>query len=148
VVDYSDYIRIGFFNNFKSHDSVLFSVNKSGLIELENIFLQLSNGLEEFDFSNLKYLDTNFRIGITAFSYNENLGLNQIAKGKFEWHLTKEKWLQFTHLLSYWNDKDKGGHHYLDAETGDINPDSLQVVFSLYEYPLSFWEEHFQTCND
>jgi hypothetical protein len=39
------------------------------------------------------------------------------------------------------------GHQYLDTESGDIDLESLQVVLSFDEYPLSFWEEHFKAIN-
>jgi hypothetical protein len=49
---------------------------------------------------------------------------------------------------------DRGDHHYLDFESNYFNKeenfidlDSLQVILSLDEYPLSLWEEHFRSEN-
>jgi len=55
----------------------------------------------------------------------------------------------------YRNGNGNGGHQYLDSETNYfyseknyIDTESLQVVHSLDEYSLRFWEEHFNTCNN
>ena len=142
----SNYIWIGFYDNFKRYDTVLISVDMNGLLEVNDVFKRLSEGLTEFDFSELRLLDKKFRINMKAYQAKKNSGMLQVDKGKFEWRLTKEKWRRFHELLTH-RSKDGGhGHHYLDAEEGDIEPNSLQVVFSLDEYPYWFWEEHFPRC--
>jgi hypothetical protein len=138
----SKYIRMGFYEDFKGYDTVLISVDIHGLLEMESAFLQLSNGLLQVDFSTLKYLDKRFRIAIKAYVREGNSGIRQVEKGIFEWILPKEKWNQFRQMVTALYSNGTSGHQYLDAETGDIDPDSLQVVFSLDEYPLSFWQEH------
>jgi hypothetical protein len=141
------YIRIGFFDDFKGYDTVLISVDIHGLLEMEAAFMQLSQGLSLFEFSTLKYLDKKYSVDIKAFIGERNDGLGQIGKGKFEWGLTKDKWNQFREMLTALYSIGIAGHQYLDSESGDIAIDSLQVVLSFNEYPLSFWEEHFHLCN-
>jgi len=141
MTDTSKHIRTGFYNDFKDYDTVLISVDIHGLLEIENTFLELSQGLPCFDFSTLKLLDTKYSVDIKAYNDTNNVGLKQIDKGKFEWRLTKDKWTTALYRLS------TNGHQYLDTETGDIGVDSLQVVLSFDEYPLNFWEEHFAACN-
>lgn len=147
-------IRIGFYDDFKGYDTVLISVDINGLLEIENVFLRLSQGLSCFEFSTLKLLDTKFRVDIKAYNDTDNIGLIQINKGKFEWRLTKGLWNQFREMTTALYRNGNGGHQYLDSETNFFNPEtnyidteSLQVVLSLNEYSLSFWEEHFETCN-
>ena len=140
-------IRIGYYEDFKSYDTILISADINGLLEIENVFLQLAQGLPSFDFSTLKYLDPKFQVDMIAFNDATNIGLRQIDKGKFEWRLKKAKWAQFREMSTALYRLSSSGHQYLDAETGDIDLDSLQVVLSLHEYPLSFWQEHFGTCN-
>ena len=147
MTDTSKYIRTGFYDNFKGYDTVLISVDINGLLEVENAFLKLSQGLPYFDFSTLELLDTKYRVAIKAYSDTNNIGLKQIDKGKFEWRLTNGKWNQFREMTTALYRNSTSGHQYLDTETGDIDLDSLQVVLSLDEYPLSFWTEHFDTCN-
>ena len=145
--DTSKHIRTGFYDDFKGYDTVLICVDINGLLEIENVFLQLAQGLFSFDFSTLKLLDKKYSIDIKAYSDTKNIGLKQMDKGKFEWRLTKDKWNQFREMTTALYRNGTNGHQYLDTETGDIDLDSLQVVLSLDEYPMSFWKEHFDTCN-
>jgi len=147
MTDTSKHIRTGFYDDFKGYDTVLISVDINGLLEIENVLLELSNGLSSFDFSTLKSLDTKYCVEIKAYNDTNNIGLKQIDKGKFEWRLTKDKWNQFREMTTALYSNGTSGHQYLDSETGDLYLDSLQVVLSLDEYPLSFWKEHFDTCN-
>ena len=147
MTDTLKYIRTGFYDNFKGYDTVLISVDINGLLEVENAFLKLSQGLPHFDFSTLKLLDTKYHVVIKAYNDTNNIGLKQIDKGKFEWRLAKGKWNQFREMVTVLYRNGTSGHQYLDTETGDIDLDSLQVVLSLNEYPLSFWAEHFDICN-
>ncbi len=154
MTDTSKHIRTGFYDDFKGYDTLLISVDINGLLEIENAFLQLSQGLECFDFSTLKLLDTKYHVDLKAYNGTNNIGLNQIDKGKFEWRLTKHIWNQFREMTTALYCNGKVGHQYLDSETNYFNAeenyidtDSLQVVLSLNEYSLSFWQEHFDTCN-
>ena len=147
MTDTSKHIRTGFYDDFKGYDTVLISVDIYGLLEIENAFLELSQGLPSFDFTTLKLLDTKFHVAIKAYNDTEDVGLKQIDKGKFEWRLTKDKWNKFREMTTALYRIGTNGHQYLDTETGDIDLDSLQVVLSFDEYPLSFWDENFDTCN-
>jgi len=143
----SNYIRTGFYDDFKGYDTVLISVDMNGLLEVEDAFSQLSQGRQQFNFSELRLLDKKYHVDIIAYNDAKNLGLKQADKNKFEWRLTKDMWHHFKELLKSMTISKTHGHHYLDADEGNIDGSSLQVVFSLDEYPLSFWEEHFATCN-
>lgn len=154
MTDTSKYIRTGFYNDFKGYDTVLISADINGLLEIENAFIQLSQGLTCFDFFKLKLLDKYYHVDIKAYNDTNNVGLKQIDKGKFEWRLTKGIWNQFKEMTTALYRNGNRGHQYLDSETNYFNSEenyidtnSLQVVLSLNEYPLSFWEEHFATCN-
>ena len=147
MTDTSKHIRTGFFDDFKSYDTILISVDIHGLLEIENVFIQLSQGLSYFDFSTLKLLDINYQVDIKAYNDIKNVGLKQINNGKFEWRLTKNKWSQFREMTTALYRISTSGHQYLDTESGDIDLESLQVVLSFDEYPLSFWKEHFKAIN-
>jgi len=147
MTDTSKHIRTGFYDDFKGYDTVLISVDIHGLVEIENTFLKLSQGLSYFDFSTLKFLDNIYHVEIKAYNDTVNIGLKQIDKSKFEWRLTKDKWNQFREMTTALYRNGTNGHQYLDNETGDIYLGSLQVILSLDEYPLSFWKEHFDICN-
>jgi hypothetical protein len=154
MTDISKYIRTGFYDDFKGYDTLLISVDIDGLLELENAFIQLSQGLPCFDFSTLKLLDKHYHVDIKAYTDENNSGLKQIDKGNFEWRLTQNNWNHFRDLLTGLHRNGKGGHQFLDSEANYyaeeanyIDLDSLQVVVSLNEYPFNFWEEHFARCN-
>lgn len=134
------YIRIGHFEDFKGEDSILISADVYGLIELEEVFLKLSNGLENYDFSKLKLLDKIHRIDLNAFTEKINIGLNKTEEGKYEWRLCKEKWDEFREKINTLYRLDKEGHHYLDSDS-EAN-DDFQVILSLNEYPKGFWERY------
>lgn len=150
MIDILKYIRLGFYENFKGYDTLLISVDIGGLLEIENVFLQLSGGIKSFDFSTLTLLDTKYKVELKAYNDIINHGLIKIETGKFEWRLTNYLWNQFREMTTELCRKGKGGHHFLDfesnyfnSEENHIDVDSLQVVLSLNEYPLSFWQEHF-----
>src|SRR5438093_9052722 len=123
MTDNSKYIRTGFYDDFKSYDTVLISADINGILEIENAFFQLAQGLSSFDFSTLKLLDKKYNIDIKAYSDTNDIGLRQIDKGKFEWRLTKDKWNQFREMTTALYRNSTNGHQYLDTETGDINLD-------------------------
>lgn len=44
------HIRIGYFDDFKGEDSILISADIEGLLELEDVFMKMANGLPSFNF--------------------------------------------------------------------------------------------------
>ncbi|UGU16754.1 hypothetical protein LS482_02515 [Sinomicrobium kalidii] len=135
------YIRIRFFNNFKGEDSILITADIKGLLELENAFTKLANGHSKYEFTQLKLLDPQFKLNITAISDNKDLGLMAISSGKYEWRLTSKKWNEFKEKLISMYRLGNGGHHYLDNDSTFNN--DLQVIFSWNEdqYDLDFWNK-------
>lgn len=130
-------ICIGFFEDFSGEDSILIAVDIYGLLEIEGIFLKLADGLKNFNFSELNLLDKEYRINLIAYNDTQNNGLRHTANGQYEWRATKEKWNEFREKLTALYRNSNNGHQYLDSDPVD-NGD-LQVVFSLDEYPMSFW---------
>ena len=133
------HIRIGFIEKFKGEDSILISVDIHGLLELEKIFLELSENLTDFNFDNLKLLDNKYRINLKAFSDNENIGLLKTTHQNYEWRVTKEKWREFREKLTTMYRLGNYGHHYLDSDSKE-NID-LQIIMSWNEYGIDFWNK-------
>ena len=134
------HIRIGFFENFKGEDSILISVDIHGLLELEKVFLELSENLTEFNFNKLKFLDKKYQINLHAFSDRENIGLLEISHQNYEWRVTKIKWGEYREKLTSMYRLRNGGHHYLDSNS-KANSD-LQVILSWAEYDIDFWKHN------
>jgi hypothetical protein len=150
----SGYIRTGFFADFKGFDTVLISVDNNGLSEVESLFGRLADGTDQVDLLNLSLLDPVHRINIVAKNHKTNAGLIKDDNGNFLWLLTNTLWDQFRQMAASLNKTDKGGHHYLDSESNYFNAKkdyidiaSLQVILSLYEYPLSFWQDSANARN-
>jgi len=133
------YIRIAFLDEFHGEDSILISADIYGLVELGKIFSLLSEKSTEFELNKSKLIDPNFNIRIKMRSIDLNSGL-KLVNGNYEWNLTKNKWSEFRDkaLTLYKNGTD--GHNYLDSESE--KNDDLQVVLSLNEYDLKFWNKY------
>ncbi len=134
-----EYIRISFLDEFHGEDSILISANIYGLLELEKIFSLLSEKSTEFELNKSKLIDPNFNIRIKMRSIDLNSGL-KLVDGNYEWNLTKNKWSEFSDKASALYKNGTHGHNYLDSES-EIN-DDLQIVLSLNEYDLNFWNKH------
>ncbi|WP_143470480.1 hypothetical protein [Labilibaculum filiforme] len=130
------HIRIGYFDNLKGEGSILISADIDGLLELEDTFLKLSQGLTAFNFSKLKLLDKSHKIKLVAIIDMENIGLIPTIKGTFEWKVRPEKWGEYREKLTALYRNSNSGHQYLDSNS--IDNKDLQVIFSFNEYPLSF----------
>jgi len=146
MMNNTKHIRIGFFDNLKGEDSILISVDIHGLLEMEDIFVKLSNGLESYNFSKLKLLDKKHKIEIIAFNESRDIGLKRIEKNKYEWRLTKNKWNEFREKLTAMYRVEKVCHQYLDSDSVD-NLD-FQVIISLNEYALDWWKQYFKATNE
>jgi hypothetical protein len=151
----TNYIRIGFYNDFKDYDTLLISADSIALLEIEKAFEQLSQGLPEFDFSTLSALDNQFRVELKAYVDTENHGMVKIERNRFEWRLTPFIWNQFKEMTAVLRISERAAHQYLDFESNYFNKeenfiyyDSLQVILAKGEYPLSFWVGHFARENE
>jgi hypothetical protein len=95
---------------------------------LEEVFWQLSNDRDNYDFSNLKLLDKEFDINLTAFKGMNDVGLTRNSTGTFEWTVTKEKCGQFKERLTGLYRIGSDGSRTLNADQND--EEEIQIVFS------------------
>src|SRR5262245_60061191 len=110
-------ICIGFFSDFKGEDSILISVDIHGLLDVEDVFLKMADGMEKIDFSHVRILDRQYRINLIAYCDDKNFGLRNIGNGKYEWRATKQKWNEFRVKLTMMYRDSNHGHHYLDSNS-------------------------------
>ncbi len=132
------YIRIGFFDNLKGEDSILISADIYGLLELESVFLELTQKKKSIRLTQLKTVDKEYEIPITLISSDKDEGLKRVNE-KYEWNLTAEKWSEFREKTTTLYRNGTNGHQYLDSANSD-NSD-LQVILSLNEYGIDFWKK-------
>jgi hypothetical protein len=133
------HIRIRHFNDFQGKKCVLISADIHGLLELEEVFFKLSNGLDLYDFSTLKLLDKKFRINLIASNGTHNIGIRKSSADNYEWTVTKEKWGHFRERLTGLYRIGTEGNRMLNIDQNDEK--EIQVVFSWNEYQLSFWKD-------
>ncbi|MES2447118.1 MAG: hypothetical protein V4546_08045 [Bacteroidota bacterium] len=131
------HIRIGHFNDFHGKNCLLISADIHGLLELEEVFLKLSNGLELYDFSTLKLLDKKFRINLIAFNGTHNSGIRKSRADNYEWIVTKEKWGHFRERVTGLYRIGNEGNRKLNSESEDEQ--EIEIIFSWNEYPLKLW---------
>jgi hypothetical protein len=133
-------IRIGYFEDFRTEDSILISVDALGLEEMIALFGRLGAGQGPFNLLNLTELDDRYRKSINARAIDEAIGMRRIGNDAFEWSLPAERWRIFQEMAQ--NMRRGTCHQYLDCDPED-NQD-LQVVLSFGEYGDEWWERFFE----
>tara|TARA_B100000745_G_C19904723_1_gene303233 strand:+ start:61 stop:486 length:426 start_codon:yes stop_codon:yes gene_type:complete len=132
----TNYIRVGFFEEFKGEDTVLISVDIYGLLELQSAFHELSKWEKPFSLSDLRNIDKRHELPINLVSSEKDMGLRK-SKDTYQWDLTPNKWNEFSEEAAVLYKNGTIGHQYLDSNAID-NLD-LQVILSLNEYDILFW---------
>lgn len=125
-------ICIGFCQDSNEEGSIQITADVFGLIEMHNTFKSLANGLDCFNFSDLRLLDCKSSIKLFAFSDIMNVGLKPTANGTYEWRETREKWNEFSDqllLMCY-----PISANNIQLESGAAENGTLQVAFSFDEY--------------
>lgn len=125
-------IYIGFFEDSQGVGSIQIAADVYGLIEVQKVFLHLSNGLDSFNFADLQLLDKKIRINLVAYTDSLNVGLRVIDNDIYEWRVTREKWGEFRHNLIMLFDSFK--YLPLYFESNSSNEKDIQVVFSLDDF--------------
>lgn len=133
------HIHIGYFDNFKGENSIVISVDINGLLEIESIFLKLSQGLSEFDFSKSQHVDKSIKLKLHAVTSEENIGLIQTSPDNYVWKITSAKWSEFREKSTALYRLGSSGHQYLDSDS--IDNKDLQVVLSWNEQTQKKWWE-------
>jgi len=128
MMNEKSYIRIKYFPDFKGKESLIISADIKGLLELEEVFWQLSDDRDNYDFSNLKLLDKEFDINLSAFKGMNDVGLKRNSTGTFEWIVTKEKWGHFRERLTGLYRIGSDGSRTLNADQN--HEEEIQVIFS------------------
>lgn len=125
-------ICIGLFKGSPLEDCIHIAADVFGLIELQDVFKSLGNGMDRFDFSNLQLLDKKYRINLVAHCDPLNVGLKQTGNGTYEWSQTKAKWNEFRDNLL--NLCYQHPEKTIELESGDAHKDALQVIFSFDDF--------------
>ena len=125
-------IYIGFFEDAQGVGSIQIAADIYGLIELQRVFLHLSDGLDTFNFADLPLLDKIFRINLVAYAHPLDAGLRRTENGAYEWRVTKEKWGEFRHNLIMLFESFK--YKPVTLESNPTAKEVLKVVFHLDDF--------------
>ena len=130
-------VRIGFFEDFKSSDTLLLDGDKEGLEQLAQAMRELARGgKESISFHLLPFVEIHHGVRLFASLSAEDLGTRQRGMSEFEWKRTKSGWEETADKVGVISQCQQG-HHYLDAEK-----DEVTVMVSSIEYGKEWWALH------
>ena len=130
-------VHIGFFEDFKSSNTLLLDGDKEGLERLAQAIQELAKGEKEtIAIHSLPFVEVHQGVRLFASSSAKDLGARQQSTSEFEWKRTKSGWEETAdkvHVVS----QGPQCHHYLDAEK-----DEITVMVSSGEYGDKWWALH------
>lgn len=127
-------IKIGLFKGSTEKEEIQLSADVFGLIELQESFKSLANGMDCFNFSSLRLFDHKSPINLVAYNHPINGGLKHTGNGIYEWRQTTEKWNEFRDKLI--NTCYQNTEKNIRLESGAAHQEDLQVAFTYDEYDL------------
>src|SRR5262249_16421119 len=137
-------LRIGFFENFKGEDSILFAGDVEGMLLLSKLLADLSaERMQQIIFDDVPSAEVQFGLSIPAKCSRRSLGVRRTGvrfpsqSASFEWVLSAEDWEDVRERIKVLEDGALG-HQYPDDYLGVI--DDVHVIISVNEYGDSLWE--------
>ena len=131
-------VRIGYFEDFKSSNTLLLEADAEGLRGLAEAFRSLAAGtLDGLAFHDLPFVEVHHRVQLTATRSTHDRGTRRAdAENVFLWERDAGGWQGAAEKLDGLTQFGKG-HHYLDADE-----DQVVVQVSKGEYGDDWWHKH------
>lgn len=132
-------IRVGYFENFNSVNTILVSGDEAGLQRLANILRSLEDmNAKPVELHRLPFAEVFGGVELTAYPVDRELGVCRLGSALcFQWHHSVVGWLESAGKIEVVA-KGNAGHCYLGA-----NPAGDAVVMaSKDEYDEAWWERH------
>jgi len=131
-------IRIGYFEDFKSSDTLLLETDAEGLRTLAEMFRSLARGtLEGVAVHDLPFVEVHHGVQLTATRGASDLGIRRADVGNvFLWERTANGWEEAAEKVDVLA-QHREGHHYLDTDE-----DQVVVQVSRGEYGDDWWHKH------
>ncbi len=131
-------VRIGYFEDFKSSDTLLLEADAEGLRALAETFRSLAAGtLDRLALHELPFVQVHHGVQLIATRSNHDRGTRRSDAGNaFLWERDADGWQDAAEKLDVLTQCD-GGHHYLDADD-----DQVVVEISRGEYGDDWWHTH------
>lgn len=132
---------MGYFENFKSANTILVSGDEEGLQRLAGVLRRLEDtNAQPVELHLLPFAEVHGDVELTARPVDRELGVRRSGMAsRFDWHHSAEGWLESAEKIEVVAGG-SGGHCYLGATpAGDA-----VVVVSKDEYDEAWWERQGQ----
>lgn len=129
-------IRVGFFLDFKSSDTLLIDGDSDGLRSLSSTFRQLATtGTTQVALHELPFVEIRHGLQIHASRANRDAGAAFQSAGVIAWTCSESAWESAADKVDVLSEQ-ASGHQYLD-DLSDIT-----VMASIAEYGEVWWRKH------
>ena len=131
-------VRIGYFEDFKSNNTLLLEADAEGLRALAETLRSLATGiLDCLAIHDLPFVEVHHKVQLTATLSTHDRGTRRVGAGNiFFWERTSDGWQDVAEKLDVLT-QCEAGHHYLDADE-----DQVVVQVSRGEYGDDWWHTH------
>ena len=126
------FIRIGFFEDFKSADTLLIDVDRDGLHALIAWLRDAMESGQRTTISDCPGSVVQAGLHIDLLRSRDDVGILRTAEGAFVWQRSEDGWADIVELLAAL--KSGAGHQYLDGPR-----DEIQAMASIGEYGIEWW---------
>jgi hypothetical protein len=127
------FIRVGFFEDFKSADTLLIDVDSEGLHTLISWLLEVRSSGQKITISDCPGAVVQAGLRVELLRSRDDRGIARTAEGMFVWQRSQDGWTDIVELLEAM--KAGAGHQYLDGPR-----DEVQVMSSIGEYGDGWWK--------
>jgi hypothetical protein len=130
-------VRLGYFEDFKSNNTLLLDGDQTGLKQLVEQLRALAAGaVESIAIHSLPFVETHHGVQLVAQGTTDDIGTLQRGPADFQWQRSRSGWEDVTDKVQA---VIQGGrcHHYLDAPH-----DTVTVMVSSGEYDAHWWSNH------
>ena len=131
-------VHIGYFEGFKSSNTLLLEGDADGLRALAETFRSLAAGtLDGVALHELPFMKVHHGVHVVATRSTHDRGTRRAdAENVFRWERTEEGWRDSAEKADVLT-RSAQGHHYLDADD-----DQVVVEVSRGEYGDGWWQTH------
>lgn len=126
------FIRIAFFEDFKSADTLLIDVDRDGLHALIAWLRDAMESGQRATISDCPGSVVQEGLHIELLRSRDDIGILRTAEGTFVWQRSEDGWADIVELLAAM--KSGAGHQYLDGPR-----DEIQAMASIGEYGIEWW---------
>jgi hypothetical protein len=126
------FIRIGYFEDFKSADTLLIDVDHDGLHAFIAWLRDAIESGQRKTISDCPGAVVQAGLHIELLRSRDDIGILRTAEGAFVWQRSEDGWADIVELLDAM--KAGAGHQYLDGPR-----DEIQAMASIGEYGIEWW---------